>query len=749
MSKKEIKGVASSVELRETLNRAEERLHGKDDLFSMSAMTHVRNISAPRLAMLNAHLQQFNNLVKPEVARVITNYENVAGVLSTGYMAIENETEVYKIIPKFNMEGVQNHLYLMFLYDVDNECYRIVEKKNVEDLTEKFGFSYNTDKMDSLREGDTIQPGEWLYHSDSYDEYRNYCIGRNVKFAYAIYNPTIEDAIEVSDSLAKEMISKEVEPVRVTLNDNDIFVNLYGDKDEYKGFPDVGEYVKDGVICAKRRIFNNQLLFDLKNSRLRKINNASDRPFYCKGKVEDIVIYSNKNLDEFEDNRFNRQIVKYLKMQQEFYTAVYETCNEIINSGKKYSDDINYWYKRAKDILDPEVKWRDDMSVFNHVIIEFLMERDVNLSEGQKITGRYGNKGVISNIRPDDEMPVLETGERVDIIFNTLGVINRLNSQQLFEQSITFVCNRTVERMKTLKTNEQRDELLLRMINYFNEKQAAKVADYLKTCGDEDYKSFYDDVYERGMIIHIPPMWDDTPLFERLTKIYQNETWIKPYDVFVKKFGRFIKIMTPMIVGDMYVIKLKQSSKKGMSARSTGPILRKGVPAKTKKYQEHQDVYSKTPIRIGGDENNNISIGMGTDMVAKMHMLYRSSVIGRQVLGRELATNLLIDDVKLDKKVTNRNVEILNAFLKTLGLRLRFVDTQINVKPMTSEIRAIVTDSGEINIGNDKDFARQVFIEEIKEDERGDLLNIMPRSNQEYEKYLEEEIQKRFSEMDY
>jgi len=40
-------------------------------------------------------------------------------------------------------------------------------------------------------------------------------------------------------------------------------------------------------------------------------------------------------------------------------------------------------------------------------------------------TTRYGNKGVISKILPDDEMPFLETGERVDLLFNSLSVINR------------------------------------------------------------------------------------------------------------------------------------------------------------------------------------------------------------------------------------------------------------------------------------------------------------------------------------
>ena len=67
--------------------------------------------------------------------------------------------------------------------------------------------------------------------------------------------------------------------------------------------------------------------------------------------------------------------------------------------------------------------------VFSNIIIEFLIERDSPLTIGQKISGRMGNKGVISKIVPDDEMPYLENGERVEVMLNALGVINRLTKR--------------------------------------------------------------------------------------------------------------------------------------------------------------------------------------------------------------------------------------------------------------------------------------------------------------------------------
>ena len=187
------------------------------------------------------------------------------------------------------------------------------------------------------------------------------------------------------------MVSKEVETVKVSLNDNDLLCNIYGDADEYKCFPDIGEMVKDKVVCAKRRIHNSQILYDLKKSNLRKINFMNDTLFYNEGKLVDIFIYSNKTLDELEDNVFNSQIRKYLIMQEEFYQSVLDRCYDIIKSGSKYSPDIAFYYKKAKDILDTNTKWKEENnSSFSNMVIEFLFERDSGLTIGQKITGRQG-----------------------------------------------------------------------------------------------------------------------------------------------------------------------------------------------------------------------------------------------------------------------------------------------------------------------------------------------------------------------
>ena len=60
------------------------------------------------------------------------------------------------------------------------------------------------------------------------------------------------------------------------------------------------------------------------------------------------------------------------------------------------------------------------------------------LQPGDKMAGRHGNKGVISRILPQEDMPFLEDGTPVDIVLNPLGVPSRMNVGQIFETHLGF-----------------------------------------------------------------------------------------------------------------------------------------------------------------------------------------------------------------------------------------------------------------------------------------------------------------------
>ncbi|MCD6304948.1 MAG: hypothetical protein J7M32_01515, partial [Deltaproteobacteria bacterium] len=79
-----------------------------------------------------------------------------------------------------------------------------------------------------------------------------------------------------------------------------------------------------------------------------------------------------------------------------------------------------------------------------------LEERKINV--GDKLMGRHGNKGVVSRIIPQEEMPHLEDGTPVDIILNPHGVISRMNLGQILETHLGWILKRGGEKYQELAT---------------------------------------------------------------------------------------------------------------------------------------------------------------------------------------------------------------------------------------------------------------------------------------------------------
>ena len=672
------------------LDKKEKEIKCMDHVLGPELITFPQYISSSRSIMFTSHLKQFVTLNNPEFPRLFTNYENIFGKLSSALHKTKEELIVYKVVPKFSW--APKHIYTMFFHDVANKKYFCITKKIAEELTEKFGYAFNNERMDKFNPGNKIKKGTTLFKSTSYDQYDNYCYGCNALTTYLIDNRTIEDAVICSQSFANKMISKEVETVKITINDNDLLLNLYGDSLQHKGFPDIGEKIKGKLICSKRRLINSQLLYDMKASNLSESNNLNDREYYSKGTVIDVNIYCNQNLDEIPKVPSNTQLLKYLNNQKRYWTEIYKVCGEIIESGEEYDDDIGFLYGRARDYLDPNYRWKDNDSIFNNMIMELTVMRDVPLNIGYKISGRYGNKGVISTIVPDEEMPTLEDGRHVEVVFNALGVINRLNSAQLFEVSINFISNRILEKMKTARNQGEMETLFWTYMNFFNERgECTQLKNYYKKLNNKQKNEFWQEIFDNGIFINIPPISQREPLFDTLKKIYDTFPWIKPYDVYINKWGRRIKLMNPLYAGEEYIFKLKQTAKKNFSVRSTGYLSQRGLPDKSSKAKHNQQLYSTTPITIGRDENNNLGIGIHSYTLAKFHLIYRSSPIARRDFVAKLYTHNPLKPLKfkIKKKYKNRNVEIFNAYLKCMGNKMDYGKNALRIMAFDKKLREI------------------------------------------------------------
>lgn len=724
--------MAKNTDLIKQLEEKDRELQGSPSVGSVSLLTFPMYTDSPRTNMHSSHQNQKVVLNKgvAEFPLVFGNFENIVGDNSTYNRHAESDLEVVDIIEKFpdieSGKDIQKVLYVV--YDIVNKKWDIIERNDVENLTEKYGFQFDNSGLDSYKIGDVIPKGASTTKSTSYDKYGNYGYGKNVKYMYLIGQDTLEDAICVSKSLAMSMTSTEVEEVKVPINDNNILGNLYGDNDVYKAFPDIGEAVKHKTICNKKLIVKNQILFDLKNSNTKRVL-PSDQPFYIDGIVTDVDIYCNKDRSEIPRANFNDQILHYLDMTDRFYARIKEITDRIIDSGDDCTDAVYYWNKRSHDLTNPNLKIKDELgSAFGNIVIYFTVKRIVGLEKGQKLVGRYGNKGVIAKVYEDWQMPHLETGERVDMIVNTLGVYNRLNIFQLNEQSITFITQRIIQKMKEPGISvEDKEWMVFRVIQIFNDEQhdkmfAAYKAKYKTKKAKEE---FFKTVEEEGIYIHIKPFWHSKNVYDCIMQCYEEFPFIKKYKVYFyeETSQRWCKMMNEHVVGSMYMMKLKQSSKKNMSACANAPINNLDIPVKTDSAKKHRILNSNTPIRSGYQENINHLISIDPEITAKQHLFHRSSPIARRVYGQTIIQNYGLGkpiDPEITDKMTNVNVGIFKARARLMGINLSF-DRDVLTLPTSvgnpENDKQIVAHryNGEIHLSTPNDMLRKISRDIVRE----------------------------------
>ncbi len=190
------------------------------------------------------------------------------------------------------------------------------------------------------------------------------------------------------------------------------------------------------------------------------------------------------------------------------------------------------------------------------------------LQVGDKMAGRHGNKGVLSRILPEEDMPYLEDGTPVDIVLNPLGVPSRMNVGQILETHLGWAVRVLGEQVGGKGTGDgQRGEEALRrqLKEFYSTDTFAEMVDSLS---GPDLRRLARRV-NHG--VHIAsPVFDgatEKEIFDLLKRAGLPETGQTTlYD------GRTGEAFAqPVTVGMMYIMKLHHLVEDKIHARSTGP----------------------------------------------------------------------------------------------------------------------------------------------------------------------------------
>ena len=638
--------------------------------------------SAARKNMYSSQYQQHVCLVEPEVPYISTAYENKFGQHSSAFIKSDRLWHVFAKVEKFSNKP--GHHYFLILMD-DNNNMDVLERVSYCHDTETYGFLYDNTFLDSLQVGSVIQKDDTMKKSISFDEFDNYRAGKNLNAMYVAEPSTTEDAIKVSIGASYKLARTAFKKVTVLINDNDIPLNLNGDSNSYKFIPDIGEEVKNGILCGTRTEKNDESFFAQSAERLRTTM-INDITFKASGTVVDIDVYCNKDITSFSNSIYEGQLAFYINDNKRF-------CQEIVNLLHNFIDNTDYHksftlsalYTMCEDVVKGKQYYKDN--IFSNIIVEITLYEKAPLQVGDKITSRYGGKGVISEIVPDDEMPkIYGTDTTVDLIWNIATCFNRENIGQLFELSCNFISRNLVQLMLT---------------NCFDVSQCIEIIrNYYEHLSPVFAKAFIDEIESRNLDSYEIAMADEYPLvevgnmitedmdglyvalkpiseiltFEKLLDMYSDYSYMTPVFLSIPIKGsrgqvRYVKSQKPCIVAKQYIYRMKQNAEEKHSATALSATNIRNMNSKSKASKMFMSVHSNTPIRFGEMEGN-IFKAMGAEIDVMNMMIYSNSPIGRRDANQMLTSYTF--DVKLSEDAKSRSAEILNSIIKAMGARFEF-----------------------------------------------------------------------------
>ncbi len=509
----------------------------------------------------------------------------------------------------------------------DNKCSNLLNNIYLYDLFKYLRSNQNTciNQRPCVHLGDIVKKGDILADGFATD-FGELSLGQNVRVAFmSWYGYNFEDSILISENIIYKDIfttlhiqelccicrDTKLGPEEVTSDIPNVSSYSLSRLDE-SGVINIGSEVSFGDILVGKITPKGETQLSPEEKLLRaifgekasEVKDSSLRvPSGCNGKVIDVQIFSREGLskdkrslniekDKLEDIKkkinlellyFKEILIKYInKILYKFDIVFYidSNINDIYNLNiydLKIKDKIFKLinsYKKLEYILGKKLdKYINKITQFNELnpgilkIVKVYVAIKRHIQVGDKMSGRHGNKGVISKICPIEDMPYDKNGIPIDVILNPLSVPSRMNVGQVLETHLGMALKTIGDNINYMLTNNyniNKIKSYIKKVYSLNNNNNNINLDLL------DNNQFI--ILAKSLINGIPistPVFDGINEFEikKLLNIagLPESGQITLYDGLTgKKFER------PVTVGYMYIMKLNHLVDDKIHARSTG-----------------------------------------------------------------------------------------------------------------------------------------------------------------------------------
>jgi DNA-directed RNA polymerase beta subunit len=243
----------------------------------------------------------------------------------------------------------------------------------------------------------------------------------------------------------------------------------------------------------------------------------------------------------------------------------------------EYNSAKTYFQRQKKKLKDAHeeklhILEKDDI-LPNGVIklVKIYIATKRKLKVGDKMAGRHGNKGIVSNIVPEIDMPYTKEGKTVDIILNPLGVPSRMNIGQILEVHLGMIGKKLGDQIQDI-FDAQKDtmitELREKMTEIADVAKLMNAKETLEKLSDDELLSYARD-WAKG-VKFATSVFEGTNQeeFDKLFELAKMDMDGKT-ELYDGRTGE--KMLERVNIGYMYMLKLHHLVDEKVHARSTGP----------------------------------------------------------------------------------------------------------------------------------------------------------------------------------
>ena len=379
----------------------------------------IENDDAAR-AMLGANMQrQAIPLLRPEAPIVGTGIEYISAHDSGVAVVAKNDGYVTYVDSKKIVveENDKTHTYPLYKFARSNA-----------------GTCFNQNPL--VKVGNTVHTGDILADGPSMDN-GELALGQNVVVAFMTWHGyNYEDAVIMSQRMVKD----------------DVFTSIH-----------IEEY---DIECRETKLGPEEIT--------RDIPNVSEE---AKSQLDELGIV----IPGSEVKEGDILVGKITPKGQTEPTPEEKLLMSIFGDRTKEGKDnsLRVPHGGAGTVLDVKVFNRKsggyELSPGVNQIVRVFIAQKRKISEGDKMAGRHGNKGVISKIMPEEDMPFLPDGTPVDIMLNPLGVPSRMNIGQVLELHLGMACKKLNMKVATSPFDGVSNEELLDLMKKANMSEDGKI----------------------------------------------------------------------------------------------------------------------------------------------------------------------------------------------------------------------------------------------------------------------------------